>query len=94
MIVLSDDGPFRLGGRTWSYRASAPLANADLTIKAEAGVRPVLKFATDARSADQPPTCLLHFIGGHVTIEGLEFELDAVLPDELAGRRSGPMPRN
>jgi len=83
VIVLSDDGPFRLGGRTWSYRASAPLANADLTIKAEAGVRPVLKFDSDARAADPSPSCLLHFIGGHVTIEGLEFEPDAVLPDEL-----------
>ena len=30
-----------------------------------------------------PLTSLLQFIGGHVTIEGLEFELDAVLPDEL-----------
>jgi len=83
VIVLSDDGPFRLGGRTWSYRASAPLANADVTIKAEAGVRPVLKFDSDARAADPSPTCLLHFIGGHVTIEGVEFEMDAVLPDEL-----------
>ena len=83
VIVLSDDGPYRLGGRAWSFRAPAPLSNADLTIKAEAGVRPVLKFATDARLADQPPTSLLHFVGGHVTIEGLEFELDAVLPDEL-----------
>ena len=25
---------------------------------------------------------MLHFVGGHVTLEGLEFELDAVLPDE------------
>jgi len=83
VIVLSDDGPFRLGGRTWSYRASAPLTNADVTIKAEAGVRPVLMFDTDAFSADRSPTCLLHFIGGHVTIEGVEFELDAVLPDEV-----------
>ena len=56
VIVLSDDGPYRLGGRTWSSRAPAPLANPDLTIKAEPGVRPLLKFATDARSADHPPT--------------------------------------
>jgi len=83
VIVLADDGPFRLGGRIWSYRAPASLANADLTIKAEAGVRPVLKFDTDALSAERPPSSLLHFIGGHVTIEGLEFELDVVLPDEL-----------
>jgi serine/threonine-protein kinase len=83
VIVLSDDGPYRLGGRNRSHRASAPLVNSDLTIKAEAGVRPLLKFATDARMADLPPTSLLSFSGGHVTVEGLEFELDTVLPDEL-----------
>ena len=82
VIVLSDDGPYRLGGRNRSHRAPAPLVNSDLTIKAEAGVRPLLKFATDARLADHPPASLLNFSGGHVTIEGLEFELDTVLPDE------------
>ena len=83
VIVLSDDGPYQLGGRAWSFRAPAPLSNADLTIKAEAGVRPVLKFASDARLADRPPASLLHFVGGHVTIEGVAFELDVVLPEEL-----------
>ena len=39
--LLSSQGSF--------HRASAPLVNSDLTIKAEAGVRPVLKFDTDAR---------------------------------------------
>ena len=61
VIVLSDDGPYQLGGRAWSFRAPAPLANADLTIKAEAGVRPVLKFASDARLADRPPASLAPF---------------------------------
>ncbi len=65
VIVLSDDGPYRLGGRNRSHRASAPLVNSDLTIKAEAGVRPLLKFATDARLADHPPASLLNFSGGH-----------------------------
>ena len=41
VIVLSDDGPYRLGGRTWSSRSPAPLANPDLMIKAEPGVRPL-----------------------------------------------------
>jgi serine/threonine-protein kinase len=83
IIVLSDDGPYRLGGRTWSSRSPGQTTNADLTIKAEPGVRPLLKFATDARLADRPRLSLLHFIGGHVLIDGLEFELDNVLPDEL-----------
>ena len=53
-----------------------------MTIKAEAGVRPVLKFASDARLADRPPGSLLHFVGGHVIVEGVAFDLDVVLPDE------------
>ncbi len=83
VIVLSDDGPYLLsGGRAWSGRAPAALTDADLTIKAEAGVRPLLKFAPDARLPDQPLISLLHFVGGHVRLEGLEFELDADLTDE------------
>ncbi len=82
VIVLSDDGPYQLGGRAWSFRAPAPIVNADLTIKAEAGVRPVLKFASDARLADRPPLSLLQFVGGHVTIDGVVFDLDVALPDE------------
>jgi serine/threonine-protein kinase len=83
VIILSDDGPYQLGGRAWSFRAPGPLANVDLTIKAEAGVRPVLKFASDARLSDRPPANLLQFVGGHVSIEGVVFDLDIVLPEEL-----------
>ena len=83
VIVLSDDGPYRLGGRTWSSRSPAPLASPDLVIKAEPGVRPLIKFADDVGSTDHPLSSLLQFIGGHVTIEGLKFEMDAVLPEEL-----------
>ena len=83
VIILSDDGPYQLGGRAWSFRAPAPLGNPDVTIKAEAGVRPVIKFASDARLADRPPASLFHFVGGHVTIEGVVFDLDVVLPEEL-----------
>ena len=80
--MLSDDGPYQLGGRAWSFRRTAPLANPDLTIKAEAGVRPVLKFASDARLADRPPESLLHFVGGHVIVDGVAFDLDVISPDE------------
>ena len=82
VIVLSDDGPYRIGGRTWSSRSPAPLANPDLVIKAEPGVRPLVKFAEEATSSEHPLSSLLQFIGGHVRIEGLKFEMDAVLPDE------------
>ena len=61
VIVLSDDGPYRLGGRTWSSRPPAPLANPDLVIKAEPGVRPLIKFADDASSTDHPLASLVPF---------------------------------
>jgi serine/threonine protein kinase len=90
VIVLADDGPYQLsGGRAWSGRAPAALTDADLTIKAEAGVRPLLKFAADARLPDQPLISLLHFVGGHVRIEGLEFELDAEVTDEALAAIQG-----
>ena len=54
VIVLSDDGPFRLGGRTWSSRSPAPLSNPDLVIKAEPGVRPLIKFADDTSLERSP----------------------------------------
>jgi len=82
VIILADDGPYWLGRRAWSRRAPALLTNSDLTIKAEAGVRPVLKFASETFHSEERPTALLHLIGGRLTIEGLEFELDAILPDE------------
>jgi serine/threonine protein kinase len=83
VIVLSDDGPYLVGGRKWMSRSPAPLANSDLVIKAEPGVRPVIKFADDSASSEKSLASLLHFIGGHVTIEGLKFELDVVLPEVL-----------
>ncbi len=45
VIILADDGPYWLGRRAWSQRSPAPLSNLDLTIKAETGVRPVVKLA-------------------------------------------------
>ena len=82
VIVLSDDGPYRLGGRPWSARSPSLPTDADLTIKAEAGVRPVLKFARESSGSDRRSMALLQFVGGHVVIEGLEFELDAEAPGE------------
>ncbi len=82
VIILSDDGPYRLGGRPRSSRSPSLTTDADLTIKAEAGVRPVLKFARESGGSDRRSMALLQFAGGHVVIEGLEFELDAEAPGE------------
>jgi serine/threonine-protein kinase len=83
-ITLTEDGPYLLGGRTAEFRGSWSLLNRDVTIKAEGGTRPVLRFAADARLGEHPLPALLPFSGGNVTIEGLVFELD---PE--AGEESG-----
>jgi serine/threonine-protein kinase len=85
IITLTDDGPYHLGGRSVGLRGSSALLNRDLTIRAESGVRPVLRFAADAGLADPTRTALLPFVGGDVTIEGLTFELDREGgPDDIA----------
>jgi serine/threonine-protein kinase len=89
VIILADDGPYWLGRRSWSQRSPAPLSSPDLTIKAETGVRPVLRLVGETLRSEERPTSLLHLIGGSLTIEGLEFEIDAVLPeDRVAAIRS------
>ncbi|MGO9919282.1 MAG: protein kinase domain-containing protein [Isosphaeraceae bacterium] len=84
VIILADDGPYWLGRRAWSQsqRSPAPLSNLDLTIKAETGVRPLVKLAGETLRSEERPTALLHFVGGRLSIEGIEFELDAILPEE------------
>ena len=81
IITLTDDGPYRLGGRTLGSRGPLALLNRDVTIKADSGYRPVLSFAADAPQRDGTPTALLTFSGGTVTIEGLTFELEREGPD-------------
>ncbi len=76
IITLSEDGPYLLGGRTATARGSWPLTERDLTIRAESGIHPVLRFAADARLGEPRLPALLPFSGGHVTIEGLAFELE------------------
>ncbi len=77
VVVLADDGPYRLGGRAWSSRPTPALANLDVAVKAEAGVRPLIKFASDAFLAERPPTALLEFLGGRIVLEGLDFEVES-----------------
>jgi serine/threonine-protein kinase len=83
VIVLADDGPYLLGGRKWMARPPVAIANPDLVIKAEPGVRPLVKFAELPGQSERSLSSLLHFSGGHVTIDGVRFDLDVVLPEEL-----------
>ncbi|MDR3622319.1 MAG: serine/threonine-protein kinase [Paludisphaera borealis] len=83
VVTLTDDGPYLLGGRIGGARANPTLLNRDVTIRAESGKRPVLKFAADARGADQPAPALLAFAGGRVALKGLIIEVESEPP---AGR--------
>jgi serine/threonine-protein kinase len=88
IVVLADDGPYYLGGGG-TDRPLGPLVGRDLTIKADAGVRPVLRLSREALGASRSPTALLDFQGGHVTLEGLDLALDPSDRDEpLAAIRS------
>ena len=89
VVTLTDDGPYLLGGGISGAgaRVDAPLVNKDLTIRADAGKRPVLKFAADARSSGRSSQALLTFVKGRVTLEGLIFEVsgrDRDLDDHAA----------
>jgi serine/threonine-protein kinase len=77
VVVLADDGPYRVGGRAWSGRTKTLPADLDLTIKPELGVRPVLKLAEESAAGKSGTPPILDFVGGHVVLEGVEFELDA-----------------
>lgn len=86
VIVLSDAGPYRLAGRPWPSRSGSPVATTDLTIRAEAGLHPVIEYVHQpgAGDGDGRGVAMLRFSGGHVVIEGLEFRLDATEPGKSA----------
>ncbi len=84
VIMLTDDGPYDLGvgrvGRAWPDR----FEGRDLTIRAAAGVHPVIRLARDLPRGGKPLPALLDFSGGRVTLDGLEFLLEP-------GDRAEPM---
>ena len=86
VIVLADDGPYVLGGGTGT--ASARLVRRDVTIKADAGVRPVLKLARETGTGSKAPAAILDLIGGHITLEGLEFVVEPGDREESAAIRT------
>jgi len=81
IVTLTEDGPYLLTGRAPAPRGEAR----DVTIRAEVGKRPVLRFVADAGGGDRPATALLAFARGRVAIEGLTFEAEGrALDDRLA----------
>ncbi len=82
-IVLSDDGPYDLRGP--GSRRLAGLV--DVTIKAEVGVRPVVRLPREAGApVGPPPSALLEVAGGRITFDGLVFLVDG--PDVPAAIRA------
>ncbi len=80
-ILLSEKGPYDLRGPKLR-RLSRP----DVTIRAERGVRPVIRLPREpGPDAASPPAALLDIRGGRVSFEGLEFVVDRGIGGESAG---------
>jgi serine/threonine-protein kinase len=106
VIVLTDDGPYRVGPGDDGRGPADRLARRDLTVKADAGVRPVIRpdrGLGGGVDAGASRAALLDFFGGRVKLEGLEFLLDSAGPpaavraedteltvSRCAFRRNGP----
>lgn len=91
-ILLSDRGFYEIRGA-----GPSPWKGLDLTIRAEAGVRPVLRVSSDRGMLEAgSPRPWLDLIGGRLTIEGVEFNAEGAEPEawlravdsELVVRRS------
>jgi eukaryotic-like serine/threonine-protein kinase len=82
-ILLSGKGPYDLRGAS-----ARTLKGREVTIKAEAGVRPVLRLPRDLGVSEglSSPTALLELVGGRVTFDGLEFLVEG--DDVLAAIRA------
>ena len=62
-----------------SDEAREEFPDLDLTIRAEAGIRPAIRLARDPdASLDSSPSVLLDLVGGRVTLEGLEFLVEGL----------------
>ena len=83
VIILSDDGPYLLGGRKWIVTRTGSPGQSRSLDQGRAGDSSPDQVRRSSGRGDQPLTSLLHFVGGRVAIEGLKFELDAVLPEDL-----------
>ncbi len=81
-LLLVDAGPYLLR----LPADGAKLKNLDVTLRAEQGIRPVLRMAGVSLRGATKPAALLDLAGGRVTLDGLDLigspELDAILRAE------------
>ena len=81
-ILLAEKGPYEIRDSK-----SRPFQGLDLTIRAEAGVRPVIRLARDPDATTHPgPGALIDLVGGRLTIEGVDFLVEGV--ETLAALRA------
>ncbi|MDR3639642.1 MAG: protein kinase [Isosphaeraceae bacterium] len=88
IVVLNDDGPYLIGDEALDRTSTPRLIHRDLTIKAAAGVRPVIRLAREAPGGEASPAALFDFEGGHITLDGLRFEVSGGVADGLAALRT------
>ena len=84
-VLLAERGPYELRGDHLIR-----LEGRDLTLRAEPGVRPVIRLARDlvapvASVNPVPQAALIDIRGGRVTLEGIDFLLDAASFDLALG---------
>jgi eukaryotic-like serine/threonine-protein kinase len=71
-IILADKGPYEIQGGK-----SNPFKGLDLTIRAEADVRPVIRLARDPDAPEgSTSTALIDLVGGRVTFDGIDFLIE------------------
>lgn len=74
-LELVGDGPFEI-------RRAQPVLNRDLMLKAGPSSRPVLRLGRGPNRRNGEP--ILHFIGGHLILEGLLFDLETSNREDTA----------
>jgi hypothetical protein len=76
IVTLADDGPFTL--RTAPVDATKESVPRDLIVRAAGGTHPVLRMSAGRHGFDSNTQyALIHFSGGRLTLEGLEFVVPA-----------------
>ncbi len=70
-VILSSKGPYELRGSR-----ARRLVGLDLMIKAEAGIRPVIRLPREPGIDPGPTEALLEVVGGRVAFDGIEFVVD------------------
>jgi hypothetical protein len=81
-ILLAGPGPFELRGAGQGTSARK-LSGLEVTIKAEADVRPVIRLRREAGTVGSAPAAVVDVVGGRLTFDGVDFVVDAAESGEV-----------